>query len=610
MSEAAPEQEGPQLFPMPARTRAGILTAAATAAAMLGAAAPAAAVVPTFERTDIPTPHRATNVALGDVTGDSRLDVVHNSLLGSALAIYPGAADGLLAPMSTFTLEPVTEWTSDVDLGDLDGDGDLDAVVLREYDLEVVRNDGSGGFEIVQTITTRRALTDVSIADITDDGLADVVGTFGHTMGNEADGGVIVWKGTDGATPLAEHARDSFIGIAGDSLLEDVNGDGHRDLVHSARLRVGDVWTFDAPDGLVVRYGDSTGSFGASRFFDAGKWQTTNYPRYFDSTGDGVKDLVASHINASTITTWRGLGGGEFGEGVTLFSSDYQGESALGDFDLDGRTDAAFPQGGNYRVDVFTEWRDGRGGTSVRLSLPRRYVYAVAAGDLDGDGRTDLVAASHDDYDPTRTLTVFRNTTVLPKACADGRDNDGDGKYDLSDPGCSSSSDDDETDPPPPPPPAQCADGSDNDGDGNVDGADAGCSSSSDDDESDDPEPPPPVEVLPWEGFFAPVNNLPTVNLVTAGRAIPVKFSLGGDRGLDVFAEGYPRSQQVECSSTADVDGIEETLTAGESGLTYDATADRYQYVWKTSDAWTGTCRQLVVKLRDGSSHRAAFKFR
>jgi Domain of unknown function (DUF4082) len=42
-----------------------------------------------------------------------------------------------------------------------------------------------------------------------------------------------------------------------------------------------------------------------------------------------------------------------------------------------------------------------------------------------------------------------------------------------------------------------------------------------------------------WEynfsGFFQPVNNMPTLNVAKAGSAIPVKFSLGGDQGLDIF---------------------------------------------------------------------------
>lgn len=113
-----------------------------------------------------------------------------------------------------------------------------------------------------------------------------------------------------------------------------------------------------------------------------------------------------------------------------------------------------------------------------------------------------------------------------------------------------------------------------------------------------------------FTGFFSPVNNLPTVNSVNAGRAIPVKFSLGGDQGLDIFEAGYPKSQQIACDSTAPVGGIEETVAAGGSSLSYDPASDQYTYVWKTDKRWAGTCRQLVLKLDDGSVHRANFKLR
>ena len=113
-----------------------------------------------------------------------------------------------------------------------------------------------------------------------------------------------------------------------------------------------------------------------------------------------------------------------------------------------------------------------------------------------------------------------------------------------------------------------------------------------------------------FSGFTAPVNNPPTVNTVNAGRAIPVKFSLGGDRGLDVFADGYPRSETITCGEDPQTDGIEETVTAGNSTLGYDPATDTYTYVWDTEGDWSGTCRQLVVRLADGSVHRANFEFR
>jgi len=113
-----------------------------------------------------------------------------------------------------------------------------------------------------------------------------------------------------------------------------------------------------------------------------------------------------------------------------------------------------------------------------------------------------------------------------------------------------------------------------------------------------------------FAGFFAPVDNLPVVNQTKAGQAIPVKFSLSGDQGLDIFAPGYPKSEAIACDATAALDGIEQTLTAGGSSLSYDAASDLYTYTWKTDKAWAQSCRQLVVTLRDGTVHRANFSFK
>jgi len=113
-----------------------------------------------------------------------------------------------------------------------------------------------------------------------------------------------------------------------------------------------------------------------------------------------------------------------------------------------------------------------------------------------------------------------------------------------------------------------------------------------------------------FAGFFPPVANLPAVNLVQAGRAIPVKFSLSGDKGLGIFAAGSPASGPYACNSSDPATPLEDTVTAGGSSLSYDPTTDQYIYVWKTEKGWAGTCRQLVVQLNDGSIHRANFKFK
>ena len=114
----------------------------------------------------------------------------------------------------------------------------------------------------------------------------------------------------------------------------------------------------------------------------------------------------------------------------------------------------------------------------------------------------------------------------------------------------------------------------------------------------------------PWGGFYQPVDNLPVVNVVNAGSTVPMKFSVGGYRGTDLFAAGFPASSAQSCLAGAPSDVLEQVSSPGASGLTYDAGSDRYQLNWKTQKSWAGSCRTLVLKLRDGSTHTAQFRFK
>jgi hypothetical protein len=116
--------------------------------------------------------------------------------------------------------------------------------------------------------------------------------------------------------------------------------------------------------------------------------------------------------------------------------------------------------------------------------------------------------------------------------------------------------------------------------------------------------------VVPFTGFFPPLSNPPVLNVVQAGQAIPVKFSLDENRGLAIFAPGYPKSSGVSCDPDESINDVQPTDTAGGSGLTYDPTTDEYTYVWKTDRKWRNTCRTLLMPLTDGIPHTADFRFK
>lgn len=112
-----------------------------------------------------------------------------------------------------------------------------------------------------------------------------------------------------------------------------------------------------------------------------------------------------------------------------------------------------------------------------------------------------------------------------------------------------------------------------------------------------------------FAGFYQPVAAAPAISEVKAGRAVPMKFSLGGDYGLDVVAAGSPTSFRVECPANTSVSVVEATTTAGAGSLSYDAASGTYNYVWKTESNWAGTCRTFDMTLNDGTSHQAMFRF-
>ena len=111
-----------------------------------------------------------------------------------------------------------------------------------------------------------------------------------------------------------------------------------------------------------------------------------------------------------------------------------------------------------------------------------------------------------------------------------------------------------------------------------------------------------------FTGFFQPVDMGGVVNTVKAGSAVPIKFKLGGYQGMNILAPNAPVSAPNACGGSDAP--IEETVTAGGSSLTWDATAGQYVYVWKTSNFWSGQCRTFSLTLADGTTQKAYFRFK
>ena len=109
-----------------------------------------------------------------------------------------------------------------------------------------------------------------------------------------------------------------------------------------------------------------------------------------------------------------------------------------------------------------------------------------------------------------------------------------------------------------------------------------------------------------WSGFLAPVVDAPKINTERAGNSIPIKFNLAGYRGMEVLAAGYPK---VKGCSAGDETLVSTSAAQGQD-FRYQTTGSQYVYVWKTEREWRSSCREFVLRLADGTEHRATFLFR
>ncbi len=116
--------------------------------------------------------------------------------------------------------------------------------------------------------------------------------------------------------------------------------------------------------------------------------------------------------------------------------------------------------------------------------------------------------------------------------------------------------------------------------------------------------------VYDFEGFLRPVRNRPQTNRRLAGLPVPIRFELGGDHGLDVVEEGWPRVAQIECGSGEEpADGEPANHPRWFRELAFRRRKERYVFMWRTERDWAGTCRQFMLKLGDGTVKRADFEF-
>jgi hypothetical protein len=112
---------------------------------------------------------------------------------------------------------------------------------------------------------------------------------------------------------------------------------------------------------------------------------------------------------------------------------------------------------------------------------------------------------------------------------------------------------------------------------------------------------------FPWLGWEPPLSG-DRPNAAQAGRTIPVRFAVGGAGKANVIAG--VRVAPVACAGSATVAAGDPSLTAADWSVPGNHGGGDSMLLWRTTKAFGGSCRQLLVQLTDGSVHRLTFSFR
>ncbi len=353
-------------------------------------------------------------VALGDLDGDGDLDAYFGRRFDVVSGGSTGGADEIQwNDAGIFTLAPgalpkLKEPTESVVLVDVDGDGDLDAL-LGDRD-RLLLGDGSGSLLLDPEPLPDSPLAGMSIVvgagDVDGDGDLDAVvsgrpeevltrAPLTYLFTNDGTG---FFQDATGALPPVTACSCDY--AAGAVLFLDVEGDGDLDLVVGSRTGMPPSF-----GGTLTLYGNLGGAF-ADWSPELSWWnRMVNDLDAGDVDGDGDADVVVSSSPREELLVNRGSGSFVLATGqlprAHLPGTRYT--SSLGDVDADGDLDLLLGNGSlTSQPGVIPKslyLNDGSGSyADASWQLPRAeetfHSWAVALADLDTDGDLDAFAGN------------------------------------------------------------------------------------------------------------------------------------------------------------------------------------------------------------------------
>lgn len=279
---------------------------------------------------------------------------------------------------------------SEVELGDIDGDGDLDIVSIGDHGspnvnvteagIMVWKNNGTGtawSFSKYGNL----GYGGVALGDVNDDGKMDVAMGMHHNYATSGLGSQMLEVALgDGSGSNWTQYSNGLLGNGNWGMFApdfgDVNNDGKLDIVCTP---------FSYDDGLRVYTNSGSNNWVSKQAMATGNIVNYNC-KLGDFDNDGNLDLMVACQAGSAM---RGNGQGTFSSMKTGLPNDWTMKFAIGDLDNNGSKDLAIVSSGAITT---YKYSGGSWQTFGNTNLPASGAKYVALADMDMDGFCDLLA--------------------------------------------------------------------------------------------------------------------------------------------------------------------------------------------------------------------------